>query len=61
MEIDQIETFLAIVTYGGFHKAAEALRVSQPAVSGRVRALETSLGAELVHARASASVAVAGR
>jgi len=47
MEIDQIETFLAIVTYGGFHKAAEALRVSQPAVSGRVRALETSLGAEL--------------
>ncbi len=47
MEIDQIETFLAIVTYGGFHKAAEALRVSQPAVSGRVRALEASLGAEL--------------
>src|ERR1017187_2516338 len=47
MEIDQIETFLAIVPYGGFHKAAEALRVSQPAVSGRVRALETSLGAEL--------------
>ena len=47
MEIDQIETFLAIVTYGGFHKAAEALHVSQPAVSGRVRALETSLGVEL--------------
>jgi DNA-binding transcriptional LysR family regulator len=47
MEIDQIETFLAIVTYGGFHKAAEALRVSQPAISGRVRALEASLGAEL--------------
>jgi len=47
MEIDQIETFLAIVTFGGFHKAAEALHVSQPAVSGRVRALEASLGAEL--------------
>jgi DNA-binding transcriptional LysR family regulator len=47
MEIDQIETFLAIVTYGGFHKAAEALHVSQPAISGRVRALEQSLGAEL--------------
>jgi DNA-binding transcriptional LysR family regulator len=47
MEIDQIETFLAIVTYGGFHKAAEALHVSQPAISGRMRALEASLGAEL--------------
>jgi len=47
MQIDQIETFLAIVTYGGFHKAAEALHVSQPAVSGRVRALEASLGVEL--------------
>lgn len=47
MEIDQIETFLAILTYGGFHKAAEALHVSQPAISGRVRALEESLGAVL--------------
>jgi len=47
MEIDQIETFLAIVMYGGFHKAAEALHLSQPAISGRVRALEHSLGAEL--------------
>jgi DNA-binding transcriptional LysR family regulator len=47
MEIDQIEAFLAIVTYGGFHRAAEALHVSQPAISGRVRALEHSLGAEL--------------
>lgn len=47
MEIDQLETFLAVVTYGGFHKAAEALSVSQPAVSGRIRALEASLGADL--------------
>jgi len=47
VEIDQLETFLAIVTYGGFHKAAEALHVSQPAVSGRVRALEASLGVQV--------------
>ena len=40
MEIDQVETFLAVVMYGGFHRAAEALHVSQPAVSGRIRALE---------------------
>ncbi len=47
MEIDQLETFLAVVTYGGFHKAAEVLHVSQPAVSGRIKALEASLGVAL--------------
>src|SRR6201997_3732435 len=47
MEIDQIETFLAVATFGGFHRAAEALRVSQPAVSARIKALEDSLGVML--------------
>ena len=47
VEIDQIETFLAVVTYGGFHRAAGALRVSQPAISARIRALEDSLGVKL--------------
>jgi DNA-binding transcriptional LysR family regulator len=47
MEIDQIETFLAVSTFGGFHRAADALRVSQPAVSARIKALEESLGAKL--------------
>jgi DNA-binding transcriptional LysR family regulator len=47
VEIAQIETFLAVATYGGFHRAAEALRVSQPAVSARIRALEESLGTRL--------------
>src|SRR6202030_498842 len=44
MEIDQIKTFLAVATFGGFHRAAEALRISQPAVSARIRSLEQSLG-----------------
>jgi DNA-binding transcriptional LysR family regulator len=62
MQIDQLETFLAIVTYGGFHKAAEALHVSQPAISGRVRALEASLGAELfARGRARSSLSPAGK
>jgi DNA-binding transcriptional LysR family regulator len=47
VEIDQVETFLAVVTYGGFHRAAEALRVSQPAISARIRALEDSLRVKL--------------
>jgi DNA-binding transcriptional LysR family regulator len=47
MEIQQIETFLAVATYGGFHRAAEALRVSQPAVSARISALEHSLSTRL--------------
>jgi DNA-binding transcriptional LysR family regulator len=47
MEIDQIETFLAVGTYGGFHRAAAALRISQPAVSARIRALEDSLSVKL--------------
>jgi DNA-binding transcriptional LysR family regulator len=62
MQIDQLETFLAIVTYGGFHKAAEALHVSQPAISGRVRSLEASLGAELfARGRARSSLSPAGK
>ena len=47
VEIVQLETFLAVATYGGFHRAAAALRVSQPAVSARIRALEDSLDARL--------------
>lgn len=62
MEIDQIETFLAVVTYGGFHRAAEALHVSQPAVSGRIRALESSLGVVLfTRGRATPSLSPAGK
>jgi len=62
MEIDQIETFLAVVTYGGFHRAAEALHVSQPAVSGRIRALEQSLGVELfVRGNANPTLSPAGK
>lgn len=47
MEIDQIETFLAVGTFGGFRRAAAALRVTQPAVSARIKALERSLGVPL--------------
>jgi len=47
VEILQLKTFLAVATYGGFHRAAAALHRSQPAVSARIAALEESLGAKL--------------
>jgi len=47
VEIVQLETFLAVATYGGFHRAAAALRVSQPAVSARIQSLEHSLNTRL--------------
>jgi len=47
VEIPQVEAFLAVGTFGGFRRAAEALRITQPAVSARIRALEDSLGVRL--------------
>jgi DNA-binding transcriptional LysR family regulator len=47
VEIGQVEAFLAVGTYGGFRRAAAALNVTQPAVSARIKALETSLGVAL--------------
>jgi len=62
VEIDQIETFLAVLTYGGFHRAAAALNISQPAVSARVRALEEGLGVKLfARVRGSLSISPAGK
>lgn len=47
VEIGQVEAFLAVGTFGGFRRAAEALRITQPAVSARIKALENSLGVPL--------------
>lgn len=62
MEIAQIEAFLAVGTFGGFRRAADALRVTQPAVSARIKALEHSLGVPLFdRGRGSLSLSAAGR
>jgi DNA-binding transcriptional LysR family regulator len=47
MQLDHVETFLAIVRGGGFTRASAALHLSQPAVSRRVHLLERELGAPL--------------
>jgi DNA-binding transcriptional LysR family regulator len=42
-----LRSFMAIVDYGGYHRAAEALHLTQPAVSRHMRRLESQLGAAL--------------
>jgi DNA-binding transcriptional LysR family regulator len=42
-----LRSFLAIVDYGGYHRAAEALHLTQPAVSRHMRRLESQLGEPL--------------
>jgi DNA-binding transcriptional LysR family regulator len=45
--LDQLTTFLWIARSGGVRRAAERLNLSQPAVSGRLAALEAALGVRL--------------
>jgi DNA-binding transcriptional LysR family regulator len=43
----QLELFLAVANHGSFTRAAEALHISQPAVTARIHDLEASLHQEL--------------
>ncbi len=62
MDIDQLKTFVAVVTFGGFRRAAEVLFVSQPAVSARIKALEESLAVRLFErGREGPQLSAAGR
>ena len=47
LSLQQLRCFCATVELGSFTAAAEALRVSQPAVAEQVRKLEQALGADL--------------
>ncbi|NJC74082.1 LysR family transcriptional regulator [Planosporangium thailandense] len=48
MELRQLVYFEAIVRFGGFSRAAQQLRIAQPAVSAQIRRLETELGTPLL-------------
>jgi DNA-binding transcriptional LysR family regulator len=48
VNLEQIQTFLAVYQHGTYHKAAEALYVPQPTVSHRISQLERSLGKALL-------------
>ncbi len=47
LSMQQVRCFCATLELGSFSAAAEALRVSQPAVAEQIRKLEQALGAEL--------------
>lgn len=48
MDVVWLESLLALIEHGSFSRAADALHVSQPAFSRRIRSLEQWIGAELV-------------
>lgn len=58
----QLKAFHAVAKYGGFSKAAERLRLTQPAVSGHVRNLEETYGVPLIdRSTAGVSLTATGR
>jgi LysR family transcriptional activator of glutamate synthase operon len=48
MELRQLTYFEAVARHGSFTRAAEELRIAQPAVSAQIRRLEDELGAGLL-------------
>src|SRR3954453_4397362 len=47
LDPSRLRSFLAIVRYGGYHRGAEGLHPTQPAVSRHIRRLEEQLGESL--------------
>jgi DNA-binding transcriptional LysR family regulator len=48
LDLRQLETFLAVVETGSFHKAGQRLGCSQPTISQHIRKLELVLGTTLI-------------
>ena len=47
LDVERVRVFLAVVRHGGFQAAADAMFLSQPAVSAAIKALEGQLGQAL--------------
>ena len=53
MELRQLKYFLGLLEHGNFNRAADALFITQPALSKSMRALEEDLGVQLLERTAS--------
>jgi DNA-binding transcriptional LysR family regulator len=62
LDVDKLATLRAVVTHGSFSAAAQALLLTQPAVSRQIALLERQAGTQLVHrSRAGVRPTEAGR
>lgn len=53
LNLDQMIAFLTVIRLGSISKAAQALNLTQPAITTRIRNLETTLQAELFERRST--------
>lgn len=62
LNADQLDAFWQVAQTGSYHRAADALHVSQPAVTQRIQALESALGKRLfVRAGKGVNLSASGR
>ncbi|WP_264212273.1 LysR family transcriptional regulator [Leisingera thetidis] len=47
LKLEQIKAFLAVVRAGGINRAADMMNLTQPAVTSRIKSLESTLGTQL--------------
>ena len=48
IDLDDLRGFVAVAELGSFHAAADALHLSQPALTRRIQKLEATLGVQLI-------------
>ncbi len=56
IKLDHLQTFLAVARYRSVSRAGEALNITQPTATSRIKALEDSLGAAVFERTASGMV-----
>lgn len=53
IKLEQLQTFLAVARHGSVSRAAEALNLTQPTATSRIKAMEQGLGAQVFERTAS--------
>ena len=60
LKLEHLQTFLAVARFGSVSRAAEALNITQPTATSRIKALESSIGTKLFE-RTSAGMVLSKR